>query len=78
MTETLLIGLKWILIALALSPVWGALLWELWEGSVKPRFIPKVELLAEAEALIEQHGTGASNVAFANEDRAWRYSDSFE
>jgi hypothetical protein len=69
--------LKWLLIALATSPMWGALIWVIWEGSIKPRIIPESAIKTLAIANIAQYGERAAEMAFIEEDRAWRYSDSF-
>jgi hypothetical protein len=70
--------LKWLLVGAALSPIWGALLWELWEGGIRPRLVPAAKIDALAAAMLDQHGHRAEEMAFIEEDRAWRYSDSFE
>ena len=68
----------WLAIAAALFPVWGALLWEIWEGVIRPRMIPQAEINTLAQEMIAKHGQRAARAAFIHEDRAWRYSDSFE
>lgn len=68
----------WFAIAAALSSVWGALLWEIWEGVVRLRMLPQKEIDALARQMIAEYGQRAADSAFANEDRAWRYSDRFE
>lgn len=70
--------LKWLLVGLALSPIWGAFLWELWEGGIRPRLIPASEIDALAASMLARHGDRAEEMAFVEEDRAWRYSESFE
>jgi hypothetical protein len=70
--------LKWLLIALATSPMWGTLIWVIWEGSIKPRIIPKAEIVALATSQIESYGANAAEMTSIQEDRAWRYSESFE
>ena len=64
--------------ALCLFPIWGSLLWELWEGSIRPLLIPHTEIDALSVAMLVQHADRAEQMAFIEEDRAWRYSDSFE
>lgn len=68
----------WALVILAVSPIIGAVAWEVWQGFIRPRRIPQAEIEAVAADLIAQHGDRAEEMAFINEDRAWRYSDSFE
>ncbi|SRR5581483_6447800 len=69
--------LKLLLVGVALSPIWGALLWELWDGGVRPRLVPRAEIDAMSAAMLARHGDRAEEMAFIEEDRAWRYSDSF-
>lgn len=68
----------WAFIILAVSPIVGAIAWEVWQGFIRPRRIPQSEIEAVASDLIAQCGQRAEEIAFINEDRAWRYSDSFE
>ena len=68
----------WLAIAAALFPIWGALIWEIWEGIVRPRRLPQTEIDALARQMISKHGQQAPGAAFTREDRAWRTSDGFE
>ncbi len=68
----------WLAVSLATAPAWGAGIWVLWQGIVRPRLIPRAEVERLAELLIERHGEGAGEVAFANEYGAWRDSNGFE
>lgn len=61
-----------------LSPIWGAFMWEVWSGAVRPRLISAGEINALAASLVLEHGSRAVEIASIQEDRAWRYSDSFE
>lgn len=69
--------LKWLLVGVALSPIWGAFLWELWEGDIRPRLVARAEIDAMSASMLSQYGDRAEEMAFIEEDRAWRYSDSF-
>lgn len=60
-----------------LSPIWGAFVWVVWEGEIRPRFIPEAEINALANAHIARYSERAAEMALIEEDRAWRYSDSF-
>lgn len=42
--DTLKQALGWIVIGAITSPFWGVLLWVLWEGTVRPRLIPRAEI----------------------------------
>jgi hypothetical protein len=64
--------------AICLFPIWGSLLLELWEGDVRPLLIPRAEIDALSVAMLVQHADRAEQMALIKEDRAWRYSDSFE
>jgi hypothetical protein len=67
-----------IVLAAALAPIWGTLLWELWDGVVRPRRIARERIDELAAAMLSQHGDRAEEMALIEEDRAWRYSNSFE
>lgn len=70
--------LWWICIAIGTAPAWGALFWTIWEGQIRPRFIPTHKIEAEADQLISSFGNQALEIAEIQEDRAWRYANSFE
>lgn len=76
--DTLKHVLSWVGIGVATSPIWGAFIWELWEGSIRPRFVTHEEIDALAASMRTRHGDRAEEIAFIEEDRAWRYSESFE
>jgi hypothetical protein len=64
--------------AICLFPIWGSLLCELWEGSIRPLLVSRNEIDALSAAMLARHADRAEQMAFIEEDRAWRYSDSFE
>jgi hypothetical protein len=68
----------WIAFAAALAPIWGTLLWELWDRVIRPRRIARDRIDALAAAMLAQHGDRAEEIALIKEDRAWRYSESFK
>jgi len=68
----------WVGIATAASPIWGALLWVLWQGSIRPRLIPRAEIDALAATMVARHGRRAEEVACAEEEQAWRNSRPFQ
>lgn len=76
--DFLLTLIGWALVILAISPIVGAIGWEVWHGFIRPRLIPRAEIEAIATELVARYGDQAEEIAFINEDRAWRYSDSFE
>jgi hypothetical protein len=71
-------ALAWLAIGAAGGPIWGPLLWHFWQGTIRPRLIPGAEIDALAAAMLSQHGNRAEEIAFIEEDRAWRYSQAFE
>ena len=67
----------WVALGAALAPVWGAGLWVMWQGAVRPHLIRRGEIEELAALLIERYGEGAGEVAFAREYGAWHDSDGF-
>ena len=76
--DTVKAAVIWIVIAAAATPIWGALLWVLWQGSIRPRLIPRAEIDALAATIVARHGPRAGEVASAEEELAWRNSRPFE
>lgn len=70
-------ALLWAGIGMATSPIWGAILWGLWQGGVRPRLIPHAEIDSLSATMRARYGDRAEEMAFIEEDRAWRHSDSF-
>lgn len=68
----------WFIIGICTAPIWGTLLCELWEGVIRPRLMPQEEVRRLADQCLRQHGLRAEEIAFIEEDRAWRYGESFE
>jgi hypothetical protein len=68
----------WLMISAASAPIWGVLLYVLWQTVVRPRLIPAEEVERLAAELLERHGNHAAKVAFADECHAWRHSNGFE
>ena len=78
MSETYPSIIKWLAIALALSPAWATLMWHLWMMAIKPRLIPRERITRMADELRIEFGEEAEDVAFIYEDRAWRCSQTLE
>jgi hypothetical protein len=76
--ETLKQAIVWIVLAACSAPIWGTLLWELWDGTVRPRLIRRDIIDRAAAAILAEHGERAEEMAWIQEDRAWRYSDRFK
>lgn len=70
--------LWWLIVGVCTAPMWGSFVWVIWEGSIRPRLIPASEIEAEARSLLARWGDRAAEMAFIEEDRAWRYSETFE
>ena len=56
----------------------GAFLSVEWQGRIRPMLIPRAEIERLADELMEKHGERAEEMAFIEEDHAWRYSQNFE
>lgn len=67
----------WLAIGAAAAPMWGAGLWVLWQGVIRPRFIPRGEVERLATLLVDRYGERAEEVAYGEEYGAWRNSDDF-
>jgi hypothetical protein len=78
MSEIYPLIIKWLTIALALSPAWATLVWHLWMVAIKPRLIPRERIIRMADELRIEYGEAAEDVAFTYEDRAWRRSETLE
>jgi hypothetical protein len=76
--DTLKQAAIWIVFAACSAPIWGTLLWELWDGEVRPRLIRRDIIDRAAAAILAEHGDRAEQMAWTQEDRAWRYSDPFK
>jgi hypothetical protein len=78
MSETFSSIVKWLVVALALSPAWATLVWHLWVLAIKPRLIPRERIIRMADELRTEFGEEAEDIAFIYEDRAWRRSETLE
>jgi hypothetical protein len=71
-------AIVWIVFAACLAPIWGTLLWELWDGEVRPRLIRRDIIDCAAAAILAQHGDRAEQMALIAEHRAWCESNAFK
>jgi hypothetical protein len=76
--ETLKQAIVWIVLAACSAPIWGTLLWELWDGPVRPRLIRRDIIDRAAAAILAEHGERAEQMVLIAEHRAWCESDSFK
>lgn len=70
--------MAWIAFLVVMLPLVIAVGWEVWESCIRVSRVPAREIVSLARELRQKHGVRAAEIAFINEDRAWRYSDSFE
>lgn len=56
----------------------GIAVWHAWDFRLRPLLIPKSKINAVVDELIAKHGPRAEEMAYVEEDRAWRYSDTYE
>ena len=65
----------WITIGAVTAPALLAFLWHVYAFRLRPLLIPASEITALADALVARHGEDAEEMAFIEEDSAWRRSD---
>jgi hypothetical protein len=56
----------------------GVVSWAQWEGVIRPGLISKAEIDRIADDMITRYGPRAEEMAFVEEDRAWRHSETYE
>lgn len=78
MAEWLWTGMKWLLIALAVSPIVIGVGWAVVEGSILPLFVARREIEAMADDLMRRYPNDPEQRAFIEEHAAWYRSLSFE
>lgn len=61
--------------AVVFAPAVITFAWVMWENSVLPAFIPKSDIIAQANELIEEYGDRAEDVAADREYEAWYRSE---
>ena len=72
-------GWGWqIVIAVCLSPIWGSLLWFIYESYIRPARIPKQEIEALAAEMRRRNPHDPAEAAFIEEQAAWYRPDMFE
>jgi hypothetical protein len=76
--DTLKQAIVWIALAACSAPIWGTLLWELWDGAVRPRLIRRDVIDRAAATILAEHGDRAEQMALIAEHRAWRDSNAFK
>ena len=64
-----------IFCAVVLGPAVIAFIWVMWEGWVLAELIPKSEIVALVDELVEEYGDRAAEVAANREYEAWYRSE---
>jgi len=67
-----------VVLILCLSPIWGALVWEIWQGVIRPALIPREEIRIEVDGLMARADSLGFEIACGEEHAAWYRSKSFE
>jgi hypothetical protein len=62
----------WVAVGVGSAPIWGTVLWELWQGSIRPCLLSRVDVEKLTTELIARYGEEADRIAFGEEHRAWR------
>lgn len=60
------------------APIWGSLLWFIYESFVRPARIPKQEIEALATEMSRRNPADPVEAALIEEQAAWYRSDMFE
>lgn len=71
-------GLKWLLIAAAISPIVLGIGSVIVEGSILPRLIASEEIERLAEEFMRQHPGNPEKAVFIEEHAAWHRSRTYE
>ncbi len=76
--DGLWVGLKWLLIAIAVSPIVLGIGWGIIEGSILPRVISRGEIERLADDIMRRYPAGPEEAAFIEEHAAWFRSHGYE
>lgn len=68
----------WLCWLVAFAPVGGLFSWHVWNARIRPRMIPAEDIARLADELVARHGAQAEDIAFIEQDRAWRSSEVFQ
>lgn len=71
-------GLKWLAVAIAVSPVLIGIGWAVVEGSILPRFIPREDIEGLADDIMRRYPADPEEAAFIEEHAAWHRSEDYE
>jgi len=76
--EWLWISVKWLAIAIAMSPIVIGIGWVIYEGAILPRLVPRKEIEAMADEVMRNHPDDPEEWALIEEHAAWYRSLNFE
>lgn len=68
----------WGLVALGLSPIAFGLSWPIWQGMIRPRFIPRRDIERLADDVMAKHPDDPETAALRAEHYHWYRSEGFE
>ena len=68
----------WLVVASCLSPIWGSLLWFIYESYIRPARIPKEDIGVLADEMRRRNPADPEDAASTEEQAAWHRSDMFE
>ncbi len=63
---------------LSLSPIWGALVWGIWQGVIRPALIPRNDINIAVGRLMARDDGQGFEIACLEEHAAWYRSECFE
>ncbi len=78
MVDGLWVVLKWLPVAVGVSPMVLGIGWGVLEGSILPRLIPREEIERLADDLMEHDPWDPEEAALAEEHAAWCRSERYE
>ena len=71
-------AIQWLLLAMTIAPAAVTIAWGLWEGFIRPGFVPADEIERPAADFAALYGAGAEEVAVLEEQRAGWRCETFE
>lgn len=74
----LIVILNCSLICICTAPIWGTLLFHIWEQFIKPRFVPQAEITRMARQLVIEYGPDCDERAATEEHYAWHRGDIYQ
>lgn len=78
MRDTILLTLTLLAILVAMSPILLGVGWVVWNGWVRPRFIPRSEIDRLADDIMARYPDDPERAALREEEHYWFQSEEFE